>query len=243
MWFLSLGLLLLGFTNLEVCAQNVTLTLEEVTSQISSFLQGLGNGTLSTRSEAVPSGCALAVRSSNSIGSTGLTINLKCSFLDFFLSGQVSYPQSTAYQYEESRYWSLQQETALPTCRFSPSTASSVSIGVLTARVTSCEFAIKSGGHAAFYGASNINGGLTIDLVNLNQVTVSADKTQTSVGPGNRWYDVYSQLEPVGLSVIGGRVADIGVGGLTLGGGISFFSGRYGWACDNVNTYEVHLFL
>lgn len=26
---------------------------------------------------------------------------------------------------------------------------------------------------------------------------------------------------------------------MTLGGGISFFSGRYGWACDNVNTYEV----
>jgi hypothetical protein len=24
-----------------------------------------------------------------------------------------------------------------------------------------------------------------------------------------------------------------------LGGGISFFSGRYGWGCDNVNTYEV----
>jgi len=34
-------------------------------------------------------------------------------------------------------------------------------------------------------------------------------------------------------------VADIGEGGLTLGGGMSFFSGRYGWACDNVNTYEV----
>lgn len=41
------------------------------------------------------------------------------------------------------------------------------------------------------------------------------------------------------LSVIGGRVAAIGVGGLTLGGGISFFSSRYGWACDNVNTYQV----
>lgn len=80
---------------------------------------------------------------------------------------------------------------------------------------------------------------MTIDLINLNQVTVSADQTQTSIGPGNRWYDVYSKLERMGLSVIGGRVSDIGVGGLTLGGGISFFSGRFGWACDNVNTYEV----
>jgi FAD/FMN-containing dehydrogenase len=98
---------------------------------------------------------------------------------------------------------------------------------------------VKSGGHAAFTGASNINGGLTIDLLKLNQISVSPDRTQTSVGPGSTWFDVYSQLEGEGLSVIGGRVSGIGVGGLTLGGGISFFSGRYGWACDNVNTYEV----
>jgi FAD/FMN-containing dehydrogenase len=104
-----------------------------------------------------------------------------------------------------------------------------VSLGVLTLQVAQCEFAVKSGGHAAFAGASNIENGLTIDLINLNQITVSADQTQTSVGPGNVWYDVYSKLDPMGLSVIGGRVSAIGVGGLTLGGGISFFSGRYGW--------------
>jgi hypothetical protein len=45
----------------------------------------------------------------------------------------------------------------------------------------------------------------------------------------------------MGLTVIGGRVSAIGVGGLTLGGGISFFSNRYGWACDNVNNYQVSL--
>jgi FAD/FMN-containing dehydrogenase len=120
-----------------------------------------------------------------------------------------------------------------------PESASDVSQAVLTAQVSQCEFAIKSGGHAAFAGASNIDGGMAIDLIKLNQVTVSSDKKQTSVGPGNRWFDVYTKLQPMGLSVIGGRVSDIGVGGLTLGGGISFFSGRYGWACDNVNTYEV----
>lgn len=127
----------------------------------------------------------------------------------------------------------------LPKCRFAPLDALGVSLAVLTVQVTQCKFAVKSGGHGMFSGASNIDGGLTIDLLKLNQISVSSDQTQTSVGPGNRWFDVYNVLEPKGLAVIGGRVADIGVGGLTLGGGMSFFSGRYGWACDNVNTYEV----
>lgn len=69
-----------------------------------------------------------------------------------------------------------------------------------------------------FAGASNIQDGLTIDLANLNQIQVSQDKTLTHVGAGNRWVDVYSQLDQQQLSVIGGRVAGIGVGGLTLGG-------------------------
>lgn len=48
-------------------------------------------------------------------------------------------------------------------------------------------------------------------------------------------------LDPLGLAVVGGRVADVGVSGLVLGGGISFFSGRRGWACDNVLSYEIVL--
>lgn len=110
----------------------------------------------------------------------------------------------------------------------------------MTVQVTQCKFAVKSGGHGYFAGASNIDGGLTIDLVKLKTISISRDQTQTSVGTGNKWLNVYSALEPKGLSVVGGRVADIGTGGLTLGGGISFFSARYGWACDNVNTYEVN---
>lgn len=60
-----------------------------------------------------------------------------------------------------------------------------------------------------------------------------------SVGPGNVWVQVYSALEPYGLAAIGGRVSTIGVGGLTTGGGISFYSNLYGWACDNVESFEV----
>lgn len=118
-------------------------------------------------------------------------------------------------------------------------TSNRCSTALLLLKSLSCQFAVKSGGHAAFTGASNIQGGVTIDLVNMNEITVWKDRTQTSIGPGNRWSDIYSKLDPLGLSVIGGRVSDIGIGGLTTGGGISFFSGRYGFACDNVNNYQV----
>lgn len=152
---------------------------------------------------------------------------------------RLSYPDSPNYEFEESRYWSQQQALTEPTCRFSPHSAEEVSLALLTSRVTQCKFAVKSGGHAAFAGASNIQDGLTIDLINLNQVQVSSDKKQASIGAGNVWYDVYTKLQPMGLTVIGGRVSAIGLGGLTLGGGMSFFSARYGWACDNVNNFEV----
>jgi hypothetical protein len=165
----------------------------------------------------------------------------QCGFLDFALPSQISYPNSTTYSLEESGYWSQQQALTEPTCRFSPKSALDVSFAVLALQVAQCEFAVKSGGHAAFEGASNIQGGITIDLANLNEITLRSDQAQTAVGAGNTWYDVYTKLQPLGLTVIGGRVSAIGVGGLTLGGGISFFSGRYGWACDNVNNYEVVL--
>jgi hypothetical protein len=35
------------------------------------------------------------------------------------------------------------------------------------------------------------------------------------------------------------QMAPVGVPGLVLGGGISFFSNKRGWACDNVASYEV----
>ena len=161
----------------------------------------------------------------------------QCSFLVSAVPGRVDLGD-----YEE-QYWSLQQSTTSPYCRVFPLSAEEVSIVIRVLKKFQCQFAVKSGGHAAFEGASNSEGGVTIDLVSLNEITTSEDQTVTSLGPGNRWIDVYRTLDLMNLSVVGGRVADIGVGGLTLGGGISFFSGRYGWACDNVVNYQVDYLL
>lgn len=93
-----------------------------------------------------------------------------------------------------------------------------MSTAVLVSRLTQCPFAVRSGGHSDIPGASNIAGGVTIDLSKMKLLQVSADKKITQTGPGNRWGDVYKYLDPQGLTVIGGRESGVGVGGLVLGG-------------------------
>lgn len=120
-----------------------------------------------------------------------------------------------------------------------PTSNKDVSIIVLLSRLTNCQFAARSGGHAAFEGASNIAGAISIWFKDMNEITLNEDKSVVSVGPGNLWGQVYEALEPHGLAAVGGRASSIGVGGFILGGGISFYSNLYGWALDNVRSFEV----
>lgn len=75
----------------------------------------------------------------------------------------------------------------------------------------------------------------------IDAIVVNDDKSIASVGPGARWGDVYRTLVADGLIVAGGRVGTVGVGGLTLGGGISSFGPRFGWTCDSVANVEIVL--
>ncbi|KAK4209809.1 hypothetical protein QBC37DRAFT_45377 [Rhypophila decipiens] len=163
-----------------------------------------------------------------------------CLALSKALPGQVSFPNSTLYAIENN-YWSQRQAALEPSCFVAPSKTADVSTAIKILTSLDQPFSVKGGGHAAFPGASNVEDGVTIDLFRLTEMTISADRKTVSVGAGNRWINVSETLDPLGLAVVGGRVSDVGVGGLILGGGISYFSGRYGWACDNVRNYEVVL--
>jgi hypothetical protein len=103
------------------------------------------------------------------------------------------------------------------------------------------QFAVRSGGHTIKPGGSNIDNGVLIDLSRLNQIEYDIVGRVATVGSGARWGDVYRELEPHNVTVVGGRLNDIGVGGLVLGGGLSWLSSRYGLACDNVVNFEVVL--
>ncbi|KAI2469678.1 FAD-binding domain-containing protein [Annulohypoxylon bovei var. microspora] len=141
-----------------------------------------------------------------------------------------------------SIFWSQQQSKEThPRCFVHPIDAEEVSIIILLSRATACPFAAKGGGHSAFKGSSNSHGGITIDFDHMKHVTPNPDRQSVAIGPGNTWVDVYTVLEKFNLTMAGGRTATVGVSGLTLGGGISFFSGLYGMTCDNIINYEIVL--
>ncbi|EEP78254.1 predicted protein [Uncinocarpus reesii 1704] len=106
-------------------------------------------------------------------------------------------------------------------------------------RKAQCPFAVRSGGHSTTPGSSNIEDGIVIDLRGFNEVELSRDKKIAVVGSGAKWAEVYQFLDQHKLTVIGGRDPHVGVGGLTVGGGISFVSSFGGFACDNVLKYHI----
>ncbi|KAJ6198959.1 FAD binding domain-containing protein [Bipolaris maydis] len=152
---------------------------------------------------------------------------------------QVLPENATAYNNFTSSYWSVQQGALRPSCVFKPKSTLDVSTVVLVSRLYQCSFAVKGGGHAAWAGASSIQDGITVSMENFRKVEVASDKQSVDIGPGLRWIDVYTAIEKDGLSVAGGRMAPVGVPGLLLGGGISHFASKRGWACDNVASFEL----
>ncbi|KAF7672480.1 fad binding domain-containing protein [Alternaria burnsii] len=161
------------------------------------------------------------------------------------LRSRLLFPGQDAYETREDSYFDVKQQVITPNCIVQPKTAKEVALAVKTltaaSLLKSCKFAIRSAGHTPYAGASNIEHGVTLDLHYLNTVQYDAQNTLVKVGPAATWDDVYNVLEPLNVMTSGGRSSTVGVGGLTLGGGISYFSPGRGLVCDNVIEFEVVL--
>ncbi|KAJ8119076.1 hypothetical protein OPT61_g74 [Boeremia exigua] len=169
-----------------------------------------------------------------------LSCSLACTSLELLFGGdKVLSEGSLPYEAFTRTYWAAQQGALDPSCVIKPAKTLDVSTVILIARLYQCPFAVKGGGHGAWAGASSIEGGITISLEDFRQANVATDKSTVDIGPGLRWVDAYTAVEKEGLGVVGGRMAPVGVSGLILGGGISHFANKLGWACDNVASFEL----
>lgn len=92
-----------------------------------------------------------------------------------------------------------------------------------------------------FAGANNIDGGVVLDLSLLDSTSLSSDHQVVSIGPGSTWQGAANKLKGTGVGIPTGRCPSTAVGGVTLGGGISFFASKIGFAADNVVNFEIVL--
>ncbi len=59
------------------------------------------------------------------------------------------------------------------------------------------------------------------------------------VGPGCLLQDVDRATQRHGLATVLGFVSEVGVAGLTLGGGFGYLMRRFGWAVDNLHEVQI----
>ncbi|KAF2753344.1 FAD-binding domain-containing protein [Pseudovirgaria hyperparasitica] len=159
------------------------------------------------------------------------------------INGYKTAANASKWANAHTAYWDRRNQYNRATCAFFPSNAEMVSDAVKQLnKYTNAPFAIKSGGHQFNKGFSSVDKGVLISFnENLSSAVRSSDGNSFVVGSGARWGDVYTEAGKTNQVVVGGRLSHIGVGGFTLGGGLSYYSAQYGLACDNVLNYEAVL--
>ncbi|KAI8954529.1 hypothetical protein F4801DRAFT_587346 [Xylaria longipes] len=153
---------------------------------------------------------------------------------------EVLEPADAEYANRQASYWSNSAKL-LPSCIVRPGNAAEVATTIKILVAVQEIFAVRSGGHTQWAGSNNIEQGVTIDLGRLSWTCYDAESETVDIGPGGRWHNVYGELAKHGRSVAGGREGNVGVAGLILGSGNTFYKARHGFACDNVVAFEVVL--
>ena len=109
---------------------------------------------------------------------------------------------------------------------------------IAKARDEGYELAVRSGGHS-IAGHSTTDGGLVIDLRGMSKIDVDPDARTAWVETGATAIQVTEALAKHGLVVGFGDSGSVGVGGITLGGGIGFLVRKFGLTIDSLLAAEV----
>jgi FAD/FMN-containing dehydrogenase len=108
-----------------------------------------------------------------------------------------------------------------------------VSQAVSFARDNNLLVAVRGGGHS-WPGHSVCDGGIMIDLSQMNSVTVDAQARRARAGGGALLNTLDSTALEHGLVTTAGVVSHTGVAGYTLGGGFGRLNRKYGLTIDNL---------
>ena len=116
--------------------------------------------------------------------------------------------------------------------------AGDVSRLVSVAREAGIELAIRSGGHSGA-GHSTTEGGIVLDLSAMKDLQINVQERTAWAETGLTAGEYVSATAAYGLTTGFGDTGTVGLGGITLGGGVGYLVRKHGLTIDNLLAAEV----
>jgi len=152
------------------------------------------------------------------------------------LKGQVIAPQDAGY--DEARtvfYGGFDRHPAAIVRVANPTDVSHV---VALARESGLELAVRSGGHSlAGHGVSD--GGIVLDLSDMKNLQIDVEGRTAWAETGLTAGEYTAATGAHGLTTGFGDTGSVGIGGLTLGGGVGYLVRKHGLTIDDLISAEV----
>jgi FAD/FMN-containing dehydrogenase len=152
------------------------------------------------------------------------------------LTGNVITPDDPAY--EEARAIFTGGIDRHPAVIARVANDNDVRAAVRFARDTGLELAVRSGGHSGA-GHCTTEGGLVVDLRDMTAIEVDADERTAWAETGLAAADYTTITHEAGLATGFGDTGSVGIGGITLGGGVGFLVRKYGMTIDSLIAADI----
>ncbi|GAA2213705.1 FAD-binding oxidoreductase [Nonomuraea monospora] len=150
--------------------------------------------------------------------------------------GQVLLPGDDTFE-QAAKPWNLSVHQPVAAV-VEAADAADVTALVRYAARTGLTVTAQPSGHGA---TGDTDGVILLRTGRLGGVQVRPDERVAKVGAGVKWGEVLAETGPLGLTGLAGSSPVVSVTGYTLGGGLSWFSRRYGFAADSVRSFDVVL--
>jgi FAD/FMN-containing dehydrogenase len=152
------------------------------------------------------------------------------------LAGRVVLPGQEEYD-ATRQVWNASHDHR-PALIAQPMSAADAQAAVQFARDRGLPVSVQGGGHN-HAGYAVADGALMLNLSAMISVRVDPARRVATVGGGATWGTVDQATQTAGLAVTGADVSPVGVGGVTLAGGVGWLHRMLGLSCDNLLAAEI----
>lgn len=119
-----------------------------------------------------------------------------------------------------------------------PADATEVALVISLARDTGTPLAVRSGGHS-LAGHSVLDGGIVLDLSNMRALHIDAERRTAWAETGLTAGEYTAAAGGYGLATGFGDTGSVGIGGITLGGGVGYLVRKHGLTIDDLLAAEI----